>query len=239
MLRISRVSLADQVAESLVELIVQRGLREGESLPSAQELEREFGVSKTVIREALANLAARGLVRSSQGRDTVVVIPGGEQLRDLIEFRVRHSKIDLLAVQELREGLEVHSAQLAANRRTDQQLLTLRNCLDALENAQSDATFIQADYAFHQALAEASNNPLIPIVLDALSPLLFESRERTVAEWRAREVTLEPAVENHRRIFQAVDDRDAQAARTAMETDLTETRLFLARSLGIPADVDS
>src|SRR5437870_2083363 len=104
--RVVRLSLVDQVAEAIVELIAERGLQEGDPLPGSPELEKEFGVSRTVVREAISELAGRGVVIRGSHREAVVATPGTEQIRRLVQFRVQHTDITLEDLLDLREVLE-------------------------------------------------------------------------------------------------------------------------------------
>jgi DNA-binding transcriptional regulator YhcF (GntR family) len=88
---LSRRSLADQVADALAQYILEEGLQEGDSLPSTAELAERFDVSRTVVREALADLAGRGVLTRSQGRESIVATPGSSELTSLLQFRLRRS----------------------------------------------------------------------------------------------------------------------------------------------------
>src|SRR3954447_10015225 len=93
--QLSRRSLAEQVTDSLIEYILAEGLTEGDSLPSSAELSERYGVSRTVIREALAALGGRGVLTRSQGRESVVATPGASDLVKLLQFRVSRRDVGL------------------------------------------------------------------------------------------------------------------------------------------------
>lgn len=229
--RLVRKSLADQVAGALIELILDRGLQEGDALPSTLELAEEFGVSRTVVREALADLAGRGVLSRSQGRESVVATPGPDELHGLLSFRVRRDDLDPMDIQEFREGLEVQTTRLAAERRSDEHLTELHARLKALASAKTDRAFHDADVGFHRALAVASGNSLLLLLIDSLEPLLRESRAQATAGRRASGESFEPVVEAHREILRRVEASDADGAAKAMAAHLQQTRDGLRASL--------
>src|SRR4051812_40637361 len=93
--QLSRRSLAEQVTDSLIDYILEQGLSEGDSLPSSAELSERYGVSRTVIREALAALGGRGVLTRSQGRESVVAMPGASDLVNLLAFRIHREDVTL------------------------------------------------------------------------------------------------------------------------------------------------
>src|SRR5688572_14768949 len=104
-----RESLVDRAADEIVAMIQSGGLAFGDALPSTAQLIDEFGVSRTVVREALADLAGRGIVRRA-GREYTVGTPGAGELSELLQFRMIQLGGDVLEVMEFREGIEVRSA---------------------------------------------------------------------------------------------------------------------------------
>lgn len=225
--------MADQVAEALIELIVDRRLRAGDSLPSTADLASEFNVSRTVVREAMAELAGRGILSRSQGRECVVKLPGPAEITGLLDFRVRHDGVDPLDVQEMREAVEVQTARLAAERRTPEQLEQLRTCLEGLETGLGRASFYEADVEFHRTLAQASGNTLLVLALDALRPLLQSSIVQATRTWRARGGTSKDAHLAHRKIYEAIEAADPQAAVEAMSEHLAQTRASMQQRMSV------
>jgi GntR family transcriptional repressor for pyruvate dehydrogenase complex len=213
---LKRQSLADQVASALVTMIVEQNLPPGETLPSATELAERFGVSRTVVREALAALAGRGIIDHSQGRESVVSTPGHEHLQELLGFRIQRDGVEPEALTEVRQSIEVLGAQLAAERKTDETLADMSAALDRLAAATTDDEFHEADIAFHRALAVASKNPIIVLVLDALSGLMRDLRRRYFRGHEKRGRTPAMIVAEHRAIYDAIAKGSAKAATNAM-----------------------
>ena len=222
-LSLSRRSLADQVSDLIVELILKDGLVEGDRLPPTAELVERFGVSRTVLREALASLAGRGVVSRSQGKECVVATPGAANLTSLLQFRIRKDAVSVADIMQVRLALEVSAARACATSRSEAHLALMRAQLDALAAARTDRAYHAADVALHRAIAEGSGNPLLALILDALGEFLTDVRVRATANRRRRGGTLDQAVEEHRNIIDAVESRDPEAAEQAMLDHLRHT----------------
>lgn len=220
---VKRHSLTEQVADGIVAMILDEGLHTGDALPSTADMSDTFGVSRTVVREALAELAARGIIERSQGRESVVSTPGAHQLRELLGFRVRRDNVDAKAIMEFRQSIEVQAARLAAERASAESLEDLTNAWDRLAAARGESNFYEADIDFHGAIARASGNALIELVLDSLVDLLRDVR-RTSFRGRKR-LGKDPhiVIEDHRRILDAIIERDPEAAAAAMERHIAAT----------------
>lgn len=229
---LSRRSLADQVADALVDLILEEGLHEGDSLPSTAELSERFGVSRTVVREALAALAGRGILTRSQGRECVVATPGSDELHRLLRFRIRRDEVSLTDILDTRLALEVMSARLAAANATEADRVEIQHQLEALAAARKEPAYHEADIALHRAIAVASGNHLLVLILDALVDFLREVRVQATKARKSRGESLEPVIEQHRRIVQAIDARDADGAAGAMRDHLDRTRAELDDRVG-------
>lgn len=218
-----RQSLADQAAEAILTMILDEGLDEGDSLPSTGELADRFSVSRTVIREALADLAGRGIIERSQGRESIVSTPGREQLEELLRFRVQHDSIDERDIIEFRQSLEVQAARLAATRRTDEQLRHLQDMWARLSAAKAENEFHDADIALHRAIAVASGNPLMVLVLDSLVEVMRGVRKRSFRGRKKRNIGLEGVLADHEAVLKAIVAGDADGAAEAMGHHLGNT----------------
>lgn len=225
-----RQPLTEQVGDAIVEKILDEGLQSGDALPSTADLSESFGVSRTVVREALAELAARGIIERSQGRESVVASPGSHQLRELLSFRVRRDKVDGRAIMEFRQSIEVQAARLAAERASAESLDDMTKAWDRLAAARGEANFYEADIDFHNSIARASGNILIELVLDSLVDLLRDVR-RTSFRGRKR-LGKDPhvVIEDHRRILDAIVEHDPDAAAAAMEAHIAATLRDVAAS---------
>lgn len=220
---LKRQSLADQAADAILEMILERGLTAGDSLPSTGDLAEQFSVSRTVIREALADLAGRGIIERSQGRESVVSTPGPDQLKELLAFRIRRDSIDTDSIMEFRQTIEVLSAHLAAARRTDEQLDDMRACYERLVAAKNESDFHEADIDFHRAVAVASGNVLVLLVIDSLVEAMRDVRRKAYRGRRRRGTDLSDVLRDHRNVLDAVEAADPDGAAAAMASHLKTT----------------
>ena len=211
--------------EQLAEEIKSGRLAPGERLPTEQELTRAARVSRTVVREAVAALRAEGLVVTRQGVGAFV---SAEPQR--APFRIDPERMqslgDILAVMELRLGVEVESAGLAAERAGRAQLRAIGAALEAIERASAQGrTAVDEDLAFHRAIAQATGNREFARFLQFIGRHLIPRRTVSGLPERmgGRRAYLAIIQEEHRRIFDAVRAGDPKAAREAMRRHLTRS----------------
>ena len=160
--------LAHGLVDDLGDKIRSQQLRPGDKLPTESAIMQVYGVSRTVVREALSKLQAGGLVETHHGVGTFVLPPRAASM-----FRLEGSDIattvDVLAVLELRISLETETAGLAALRRSDEQLRGLREALDDFEaNVAAGGDTVKPDLRFHLLIAEATGNPYFADIMGHL-----------------------------------------------------------------------
>jgi GntR family transcriptional regulator, transcriptional repressor for pyruvate dehydrogenase complex len=219
----SRVPLTDVVSRHLEDLLREEGLTEGDSIPATGELASRFNVSRTVIREALAELTGRGLLRRQQGREGIVAVPGGDHLHKVFQSRIAAEDITFDQLQDLREVLEVGAARMAARHAALSDIARLSDLLHAMRTAVDDEAMLAVDVDFHRAVANAAN-PLFGLVLDGLSPLLMESRLAVWAAYTKHGGKVEVAINHHQALRDRIAERDEDGAAAAMHRDLNDTR---------------
>ena len=206
--------LYEQIIEQIRTLVVEGTLQPGDKLPPERELAEQFCVSRTAVREAVKSLREKGLVEIQPGRGTFITNSTTEVMRDSLDFIFKVGLINGVAhLNEVRTLLEPGIAALAAERISETELQTLEQAVEAMDAAMHDADiFAEADLEFHLTLARASQNPLIPILIDPIVDQLREHRKRIflVAGGPQR------GQYHHRRILAAVQKRDPAAAREAM-----------------------
>jgi len=149
-------TLGNQIADKL-ELFVLAELKPGDRLPPERELAQNYGVSRTVVREAVHALTARGLLEVRSRSGVVVSTPTAEQVSHSITsfLRAGFPELDYRKVMEVRLHLEVQIAALAAERRTDHDLRQMERILESYIDVRVLAEFVRWDMAFHAALAQA------------------------------------------------------------------------------------
>lgn len=219
-------SLTADLVDALGDRVRDGRLPAGTKLPTEGAIMEEFGVSRTVVREAISRLQAAGMVETRHGVGTFVLGQG-----DASSFRVTSTQLatlrDVIGVLELRIGVETESAALAATRRTEQNLVALRSALEAFTSAVGEGRDpVGPDYQFHLEIARATQNRHYADLMAALGGAMIP---------RARLKDIEPPdgerleylrrvnVE-HESILHAIERQDAEGARAAMRTHLANSR---------------
>lgn len=216
-------SLATDLVTDMSQRILLGRLAPGDKLPSESEIVREYGVSRTVVREAISKLQASGLVETHHGVGTFVLDRGGETgLRLKVEtaFSVRN-------IIELRMGLETQAVALAALRRTGEQLAAMRLALDDYQDllAREDSC-VEPDRRFHLLIAEATGNPYFIEILQHLGAAMIPRSRIAPNERGGANLTQHAYLANleHEAILGAIRRQDPDAARAAMWTHLANSR---------------
>ncbi|AKJ26925.1 GntR family transcriptional regulator [Caldimonas brevitalea] len=180
--------------------------RVGERIPIEPELAEQFGVSRNTVREAVRVLAYNGVLEVRQGDGTYVrsAVDAGDMPQDL-------SRATLREHLEVRAMLEVESARLAAERRTPEDLEVMRAALSLRgehPHKRRRSVFVEHDLAFHRAVVEAAHNPALA-KLYAFFERAVRSTVRATLEVQGLP---EPDYAAHVRVFEAIAERDAEAA---------------------------
>ena len=191
-----------------------------------------YGVSRTVVREALSKLQASGLVETRHGIGTFVLGLGGDA-----GFRISPEQYatlqDVVAVLELRIGLETEAAALAAMRRTEANLTAMRKALDVLGVAlEQGSDAVAADFQFHQEVARATQNDHFADLMTTLGSRIIPRARLEPAQVMTdeRREYLRRVNGEHESIYDAIAAQDAEGARAAMRTHLANSRERRRRS---------
>jgi GntR family transcriptional repressor for pyruvate dehydrogenase complex len=224
-------SLADKVVQEITEAIVSGRLRAGERLDSERELAEQFGVSRTVIREAVRSLVGQGLVETRAGRGVLVAAIGDDTVSRSMSLYLRSNPaIDYRSVHEVRSGLEIEIAGLAAERADDEDLRQLRELNDELAalTPRDPERAAHLDVEFHMAIAAATKNPLYKVLLASIGDVMLDVRRAAFAD----EEMMRYAVEAHGAILARLDEHDSAGAREAMRLHLEDAQnIWLGRQL--------
>jgi GntR family transcriptional repressor for pyruvate dehydrogenase complex len=212
-------TLTSRVTYQLEDMILENRLRPGERLPSERDLAMEFGVSRTVVREAVRALVAQNLLEVRPGSGTLICRPTMASVARSMTLllRVGQDEVDYEKVHEVRRTLEVEIAGLAAERRTQEDLLLIERLLAEAPNTWTDQeAFAQHDLAFHNALAGAAHNQIFLFVLNSLADIMLEVRRIAFTVPGLPE----QAQELHTHIVDCIRAGDPQRAQQAMHEDL-------------------
>lgn len=213
--------LPEQVATRLVSKIKEGAFQPGEKLPSEAVLAEQFGVSRTVIREALARLKYDGLLDSHPGIGATVVEKGKKRTFRLDDFDQLSTK-DIEHLFELRAILEGYAAFLAAGRRSPDQVERLNNSLGLMAEAvDKDRDDTALDANFHSIIAEASSNPYLNELMQLLSDMLVNLIRKARGDTNQNSNLLPRNVQKeHKAIYRAIADKKPVEARTAVLTHI-------------------
>lgn len=225
-------SQPQRVVDGVSERIHNGELKPGDRVPPEPSLMQAFGVSRTVVREAMSRLQASGLVETRQGVGTFVLASAAPE--PLLALGTRNVQVrQKLAMLELRISIEAEAASLAAVRRNDVHLAAMRSALDAFDTQRraGDST-TEADFQFHVQIAAATGNEYFEEVLSNLGnatiPRPHTSNPPTAARFGEAQPMLESGKaitqREHEAIFDAIRRSDAAAARAAMFMHLSNSR---------------
>lgn len=222
MAQIQRTPLADQAADLLLERIRAGEWQLGQKLPGETTLAPQLGVGRSTVREAIRQLAGRGVLATRQGSGVFVTALDAPEDWDAV---LRRS--DIVSVIEARIAIESEAASLAATRRTAADVRAIRRALEQRATAVVGIEeHVDADTAFHRAIIAAAHNPILLDLFDGLTPRL----RQTMIEMLRIRVDYGGA-EDHRRhvrLAETVIERDAEAAAAESRSHLSELKEALA-----------
>src|SRR5258708_38327467 len=216
----NKSALVDRVVHKIQEQILSERLAVGTRLPPEREFAEQLGVSRTVLREAVRVLSAKGLLETTHGVGTTVRALTREEMVAPLNLFLRSwgRDVSLNHLHQVRSLLEVENIGLAAEQATEEDIQYLRRILEEMEAAKaSPLLFAAKDSEFHTRLAETAHNPLLTLLLlDSIHDLMVGIRELV-----ARESGLvERVMPAHIEMLDCIVMRDAKRARQAMRAHL-------------------
>lgn len=218
--------LTREIAERIADEIASARLTPGAKLPTEQEMVAAMGVSRTVVREAVAALRAQGLIVTRQGAGAFVAADADRRPFQL-SFDGLPSIDEVLDVMELRASVEVEAAGLAAERGSTPARGRVATALMAVDAALGRGeSAIDEDFAFHRAIATATGNPQFVHFLEYLGRFIIPRQSVRVAAHRpeGQRAYLETFQREHAAIATAITERDITAAREAMRAHLVNSQ---------------
>jgi GntR family transcriptional repressor for pyruvate dehydrogenase complex len=220
--KLSRETLAEQAARNLIAFIEAQDLKPGKLLPPESQLAADFGVSRPIIREALKSLEGKGIVEVVSGKGAVVKPLDSQPLQLFFQRAMQIEREAIIDLMELRKGLEVQSAALAAVRRTPDDVARLSEIVAEMRRIlRIPDAYVQLDIVFHQLIASMTHNTmiyyLVVAIRDAIQDILNESMLRQQTDEH-----LERVQAGHEAILTSIEQGDAAAAERAMTTHFEE-----------------
>jgi len=212
-------SRAEHLARTIGDRIVAGDIAPGERLPSEGKLVEEFGASRTVVREALQRLQSRGLVRTRVGSGSYALTPPAPVAGD--DWLAAGTESERGELHAFRIAVESEAAALAARNASDGDRSTIDAALAELESAGLPAQTVDADFAFHRAVAAASGNRYLLATLDRLGARAIVLPPARIADAPREEAEAAAMLAEHRAVAAAVRLGDPLAASAAMRAHLT------------------
>lgn len=219
-----------EISRRLLDYLLSGDIRAGERIPSERQLAETLGVGRSAVRDALRPLLMLGILEARQGDGTYLKGAESRLLPQALEWGLLLGEHSALQLVEARIHIEIGLARLAAVRRTDAGLSQLRERLSAMESAQDQDSFVEADVAFHLEIANASGNAVLAGVLASIQTLLRVWIARVIMA----EASLRPSYVEHEPIFDAIRRGDESAAAAAAEAHLRAAAERLRQTLGAP-----
>ena len=217
MRKVVRVSVVEDVAKQLMDLIARGNLKPGERLPSERELCSLFGVGRSSLREALRCLSMVGILDARVGAGTTVAKSGARFIEKTFEWSLLSEQNDIRALVQVRVALEGAAVAEAALHADAPELAAMEKLLLQMEDCLNDGPrFAELDLAFHVAISRASNNSLLFGLLTMIRSQLVLGMQRVLPLPNA----LRLSHEEHKDIFGAVRSRDSNLARQKMQAHL-------------------
>ncbi len=210
---VKKTRIYEDIVQQIMGLVTSGKLKSGDQLPPERELSETFQVSRASVREAIRALESMGLVESRPGNGTYISANRVESIIQPLATLLLHEKDGLLELLEARKVIEPHLTYLAAKRATLEDIERMERIL-AEQEAQIAAggTGVEADTAFHNALAEASKNKVLLRLVNGIVDLLAESREKALQTGDRPKKSLSM----HRDVMTAIKKGDAKGAERAM-----------------------
>jgi len=208
----------DKIIDQIRAMITSGGLKPGDKLPPERKLAEQFGVSRGPVRDAIQKLEFYGILRTHPQSGTVVAGLGISAIEGLITDVLKLEPTDFTSLVEMRVILEVNAARLAAERRTEDDLVAIKKALDAYEQKIiQEVQGIEEDLLFHLKIAEASKNRALKSFMLIITPDIVKN---FIELQVCSDVRFKRTVKEHHEIVNHIINKDADAAGEAMRLHL-------------------
>lgn len=227
---ITRSPLYEQVVGRLREFIDVQNLKPGDRLMSERELAEQLGVSRTSVRQALTALRVLGMVESRHGEGVFLLRAPADVIPSLA-LEMVNAEVDHPMIWEVREGIEVQAARLAARRRSDEDLDRMRQAVDAMDASVAEGgDGVVGDRHFHRAIAEAAHNPMLNQLFGQLADAVDRTSEASLTQSGRPAIS----VRAHREILEAIVAKDEALAAELMRKHIAVSgeSVYSRRQLG-------
>ncbi len=225
--KLARETLAKQAARNLMAFIEAQDLKPGKVLPPETQLAANLGVSRPIIREALKSLAGQGIIEVVSGKGAVVKPLDSQLLQVFFRRAMQLEPEAIIDLIELRKGIEVQAAALAAERRTPDELAKLAGIVATMRShLHVPDLYVESDIAFHRLIASMTHNALMYYLVAAVRESIQETLHEDLLRQQADE-QLERVQLGHEAILAALEQGDAVAAGRAMAAHFDDAVMSL------------
>lgn len=207
----------DETLERLMAVLTSTSSSGRSRVPTERELANELGVNRSTVREGLSALEILGLVRRTQGSGTYVDMPHTGFVQLYFEMAVKLGHVKVAELEQARETIERAVVRQAAISATEADIYTLQNCVDRMLHSETFEEGDTADYEFHLQLVKATQNPVMVMVMEGLSSVLWELLIQRRYKVRHSPNSFELTNRDHVPILHAIRDRDPERAVRAMD----------------------
>ncbi|QFS88358.1 Pyruvate dehydrogenase complex repressor [Marinobacter sp. THAF39] len=201
------MGISKEISYKLEHLILEGGLAPGQKIPSERQLSTKLGVSRSVVREALHELQARGVIETRHGKGSFVasIVPesGVQGANSPLMYLYQGHTRTLYDLLEVREQLEGQAAFLAAQRATNLDRHRLTRAFRALEST-DPLSNARPDHGFHHAIVEASHNPILVHILSGLKNMMLLTVQASVSNLNPKEDMRRKIMGQHRQLYEAI-----------------------------------
>jgi len=222
-MQIKRRNVSDEIAEVLQRKILEMNLKEGDKLPSHEELTQQLGVSKASLREGLQKLSAMGVIEIKQGFGTIVALPQISNYLKILSPRLITTGSTLSDLFEARKYIEAATVANAIAKGDEEDTNDLQALISEMERAFHEGdteSFLRKDVEFHNRIAKAGKNRVLLEILNVINELLYFQENLTHRVPGANE----RAYGFHKRIFRAIKEKDLQKAHSLMAEHIEDVK---------------
>ena len=220
-------SLIDQASKMLTKFIMNKDVVTGDFLPPEPVLCKDLGVSRSTLREAVSILESRGLVKRMHGQGVKIVEESQRATTDMLQLLVKRNGLTINELIEVRNIIEVKSAELAAERATTEDVASIKKALQIMQTKNVSLNdYAKADIEFHIAVAQATHNSVLILIIETIRPLLHDVIMTTLKSNSRPEQSLH----YHEKIFSAIENGDKQNASKAMMEHLIGTKDMIEKA---------
>lgn len=220
--RVKTKTISEEIVEQIKTLIKESKIQPGEQLPPERKFAEMLGVGRPTLREALNHLEARGFLEIRKRQGVFVKNISTPLVSDTLHQIFREDRGMLPYLYEVRKDIEMAGASLAAQRRTDEDLAAIEFAICKMESDVAEGRVsISSDIGFHLSVARAAHNFLRVHILKHLFDISEEFLDSVLKELALESTNMPKVIQQHRRVWNAIKNKDQQGAHDEMQAHLT------------------